>query len=51
MTQYDAFEQKLADSLRSDEMPSADFTARVMAQVAKRPRSRPLLPRKRGKSC
>ncbi len=37
MTQFDAFEQRLTDSLHSDEMPSADFTARVMAQVAKTP--------------
>ena len=37
MTQYDAFEQKLTGALRSGEMPSADFTARVMAQVAKTP--------------
>ena len=40
MTQFDAFEQKLTDSLQSDEMPSADFTARVMAQVAKTPQVR-----------
>ena len=37
MTQFDAFEQKLTDSLHSDEMPSADFTARVMAQVTQTP--------------
>lgn len=40
MTQFDAFEQKLTDSLQSDEIPSADFTARVMAQVAKTPQVR-----------
>ena len=40
MTQYDAFEQNLADSLQSDEMPPVDFTARVMAQVAKTPQVR-----------
>ena len=37
MTRFDAFEQKLTDSLQSDEMPSADFAARVMAQAAKTP--------------
>ena len=37
MTQYDAFEQKLTGALQSDEQPSADFTARVMAQVAQTP--------------
>ena len=37
MTQYDAFEQKLTDALQSDEQPSADFTARVMAQVTQTP--------------
>ena len=37
MTQYDAFEEKFAAALQSDEMPAADFTARVMAQVAKTP--------------
>ena len=37
MTQYDAFEQKLTNALQSDEQPSADFTARVMAQVAQTP--------------
>ena len=46
MTQYDAFEQKLADSLRSDEMPAADFTARVMAQVAKTPQVKAVAPKK-----
>ena len=40
MTQYDAFEQKLADALQSDEMPSADFAARVMAQAAKTPQAK-----------
>lgn len=37
MTQYDAFEEKFAGALRSDAMPSGDFAARVMAQVAKTP--------------
>ena len=37
MTQDHAFEEKFRESLRSDEMPSADFTTRVMAQVAKTP--------------
>ena len=37
MTQYDGFEEKFAEALHTEEMPSADFTARVMAQVAKTP--------------
>ena len=40
MTQYDAFEEKFAGALRSDAMPSGDFAARVMAQVAKTPQVR-----------
>ena len=37
MTQYDAFEEEFATALHTKEMPSADFSARVMAQVAKTP--------------
>ena len=37
MTQYDAFEQALSGALSSEEMPSADFTERVMAQVVQTP--------------
>ena len=37
MTQYDAFEEEFATALHTEEMPSADFSARVMAQVAKTP--------------
>ena len=40
MTAYDAFEEKLADALHTEEMPSADFTARVMTQVAKTPQTK-----------
>ena len=37
MTQFDAFEEEFTRALQSDEMPSVDFTERVMAQVAKTP--------------
>ena len=37
MTQYDGFEQVFSGALSSEEMPAADFTARVMAQVVKTP--------------
>ena len=40
MTQYDAFDEKFNQALRSDEMPSADFTRRVMAQVAQTPQDK-----------
>ena len=46
MTQYDGFEQAFSGALSSEEMPSADFTARVMAQVAKTPQVKTASPRR-----
>ena len=37
METFDPFEEKLQKSLQSDEMPSPDFSARVMAQVRQTP--------------
>lgn len=41
MREFDTFEQLLHDSLQSDEQPSSDFTAHVMARVAKTPQHKP----------
>ena len=46
MTAYDAFEEKFAGTLHSSEMPSADFAARVMAQVVKTPQVKAGSPRR-----
>lgn len=41
MREFDTFEQLLHDSLQSDEQPSSDFTAQVMARVAETPQRKP----------
>lgn len=49
MTPYDSFERNLADALRSDEMPSADFAERVAAQVCRTPQMKSASPERRGR--
>lgn len=38
--EFDDFEQRLSDALQSDEMPSPEFTSRVMAQVRETPQEK-----------
>lgn len=42
----DSFEVLLHDALQSSEQPSADFSARVMAQVAQTPQVKPVSPKR-----